>query len=317
MPNKGFVDTNGVMQIQIHFLRDTDISNVTPEAFKAFACQCLLEMQSIWQNMRLLSITVPDAIITTEDEDLQPVNAWTILVGRGANSNGDPNVSYVVQSNSTGYFFYSESYPLQYPAHELGHMLGLTDRYHELRKYTTSIDQHPYRYRGLNIIYGRWTIPMELCTGIDPEYNPLSNLMGGPFPDSNDLTNRQLQIVQSQNIKESSYPTVVFIGTDNTDLPTTALVTKGRGNMPVAILTPNISGKTNLNDVWSWSVYRAIPDLGINDQQNYYFGSGISRALLFSPISTTFTIPRIGRRDDQVNVQSYNRTIIAGQPTWQ
>ncbi len=133
-------------------------------------------------------------------------NENLITVGNGSDRLPDyirnTRTSYVDNNarNNTGYWFFKGGDPSSYAAHEFGHLLGLTDRYH----YLTAITEG-------GCLQDRGTIGMELNNKKETGYNSSTNLMSSG---GNTLTQYQLNIAFNRNKKERNYTQVVLMVSD-------------------------------------------------------------------------------------------------------
>lgn len=254
----------------------------------------------------------------------------------------------LIFNRATGYFYYNVSLS-QYASHELAHIFGLADRYHEMKRYARFGDEKEYAdrvqayYPIMNSkyahfyyqLYGRETVPMILCEGVDPPYDFMTNLMSAPIPPSafqGELTPAQMAIVFSNRDREKSYPTVIFISgliasdyrNDHSarDLKPWAAKVYRRGGIPSieSVINRNLG---EMKDKSMWVIpkkYRKTPLPApyeapkepriIIDKEDYFYSTyGVVESIMFND-KADFLLKMDGKRSETESICIYNARII-------
>jgi RHS repeat-associated protein len=131
-------------------------------------------------------------------------NENLLTVGMGGDA--DPTTvlfskSYINSDRQTGYI-YEQNWGRE-AAHEFGHLLGLSDSYHE----GTFLSE----YGHYGYFYDRFSVPMSKNNVLAyPDYDPSNNL----FSQGGQLTPYQLKIAFSKGKVEDRYPTATVVATE-------------------------------------------------------------------------------------------------------
>ncbi len=199
-----------------------------------------------------------------------PYNTF-IQVGNGGNDPSNVGYSYVNGNSASGYFYTRDLAGTNNTvlAHEWGHVLGLSDRYHEGRGVGTN--------GALIGASSRFTIPMTNLWSTannpvnDPGYSWQNNLYSGTGAA---LTQAQLNIMTDITLNEQPYKTALFKGNSTVNYNNADFFRTGRGNMRLDAFSGNTPLSRN-----SYSGFHVRPGGGVARTNTNFAPTNSSQAI--------------------------------------
>jgi hypothetical protein len=210
--------TRASIHVNFIFRFDENLA-LTSEQQSAYIANYISNSKNTWESMSYRGVKINiDATITNmgnanygmRNSKLESTGS-NVVVDVGAqdprgNDKNPENVSWAKKGG--GYMWVNYGGAGSEAGHELGHLLGLSDRYTEIAAYG---EKNPINGQS-PIDASRQTIPLKInrSNESDNEYNPLTNLMSTPAGAGSTLTKYQLKVVFKQK-SERNYPKLLVV----------------------------------------------------------------------------------------------------------